>query len=120
MSEKSSVEAKQDYVDAMGEPLGVQYAELWQEIAHLHLTWLEFVDLFGKKTGRVELLNNAAPYFFRMVQDRLREAVFLHIARLTDPARSLGNKDKTNLTLQNLPELIDDQKLKDEVKERCE
>jgi hypothetical protein len=54
-----------------------------------------------------------------MIQDRLREAVFLHIARLTDPPFSLGRKDKSNLTLLNLPGLIDDLKLKDEVEQLC-
>jgi hypothetical protein len=120
MSEQSGAEAKRQCIAAMGEPLGTQYAELWQELAQLHLTWLEFVELFGKKKSRIELLNNAAPHFFRMVQDRLREAVFLHIARLTDPPFSLRKKDKSNLTLRNLPELIDDTKLKDEVMKRCE
>ncbi len=33
MSEQSGAEAKQQYIAAMGEPLGTQYAELWQEVA---------------------------------------------------------------------------------------
>jgi hypothetical protein len=48
MNEQTAAEAKQKYIYAMGVPLGTQYAELWQEIAHLHLTWLECVELFGK------------------------------------------------------------------------
>ena len=31
----------------MGEALGTQYAELWQELAQLHIVWLEFVELYG-------------------------------------------------------------------------
>jgi hypothetical protein len=118
-NEQSAAEAKQEYIDEMGVPLGTQYAELWLEVAHLHLTWLEYVELFGKKKSRIDLLNDTSPRFFRMIQDRLREAVFLHIARLTDPPFSLGRKDKSNLTLLNLPGLIVDLKLKDEVEKQC-
>jgi hypothetical protein len=120
MTNQTAAEAKDECIAKMGEPLGTQYAELWQELAQLHMTWSEFVELFGKKKSRIELLNNAAPYFFRMVQDRLWEAVCLHIARLTDPSNSLGRKDRSNLTIQNLPDLIDDATLKAEVKKRCE
>ncbi|WP_439374819.1 hypothetical protein [Bradyrhizobium sp. DASA03120] len=119
MNKQSAAEAKRECIAEMGVPLGTQYAELWQEIAHLHLTWLEYVELFGKKKSRIDLLNSAAPSFFRMIQDRLREAVFLHIARLTDPPISLGRKDKSNLTLLNLPGLMDDPELKHEVDKRC-
>jgi hypothetical protein len=51
-----------------------------------------------------------------MIQDRLGEAVFLHIARLTDPPFSFG---KSNLTLLSLPGLIEDLKLKEAVEKRC-
>jgi hypothetical protein len=34
-------------------------------------------------------------------------ATLLHIARLADPANSMGAKGKSNLTIQNLPNLID-------------
>src|SRR6188474_385013 len=116
MADQSAAEAKQACIDEMGVPLGTQYAELWQEIADLHLTWLEYVELFGKKKSRIDLLNSAAPRFFRIIQDRLKEAVFLHIARLTDPPFS---GSKSNLTLLNLSGLIEDLKLKDEVEKRC-
>ena len=49
MTDHSAEQAKQQCIDTMGEALGSQYAELWQEIAHLHLTWLEFVELYGTK-----------------------------------------------------------------------
>lgn len=120
-NERSSAgeEATLSFVAEMGEPLGSQYAELWQEIAQLHITWLEYVELYGTKKSRVDLLNDVAPHFFRMVQDRLQEAVMLHIARLTDPSHSLGNKAKSNLTLQNLSALIGDPNLKVEVERLC-
>jgi AbiU2 len=116
MNEQTAAEAKQEHIAKMGVPLGTQYAELWQEIADLHLTWLEYVELFGEKKSRIDLLNSAALRFFRMIEDRLKEAVFLHIARLTD-LPFIGSK--SNLTLLNLPGLIEDLKLKDEVEKRC-
>jgi hypothetical protein len=83
MTNQSGKEAKAEYIAVMGEPLGSQYAELWQDIAHLHLTWLEFVELFGKKKSRIELLNNAAPQFFHLVQTKMWEAVLLSRASPT-------------------------------------
>jgi len=67
----------------MGEALGVQYTQLWQETAQLNIMWKEFIELFGTKPSRIELLNRSAGAFFRMVQDGIWEAIVLHIARLT-------------------------------------
>jgi hypothetical protein len=50
-----------------------------------------------------------------MLQDQLWEMSLLHLARLTDPANSVGNPDKSNLTVQGLPARIDDATLKAEV-----
>jgi hypothetical protein len=111
--------SEQSSVTTMGEPLGSQYSELWQEIARLHATWLEYVELYGVKRSRVELLNDTAPYFFRIVQDHLHEAVMLHIARLMDPPYSNNNKARSNLTLQNLPLLVEDANLKAQVEGLC-
>ena len=58
-------------------------------------------------------MNRSAGHFFRMVQDGLWEGIVLHVARLTDPSHSQGRKDRQNLTLHNLPDLIPDKKLKD-------
>lgn len=55
----------------MGEQVGAQYDALWHEMAYLHLTWLEYRELFGIKESRVALLNRAAKSFFGIVQDRL-------------------------------------------------
>lgn len=94
-------------IEKMGEPLGRQFAELWQEVAYLHLKWLEYVELFGSKPSRIELLNRVAPGFFSMVQRVLWEDILLHLARLTDPPRSGGKERNQNLTVRNLPDLID-------------
>ncbi|MCK1285438.1 hypothetical protein IVB41_16080 [Bradyrhizobium sp. 44] len=115
MAEQTAAEAKEQYIKAMGDALGVQYFQLWQEIAGLHINWAEFLELFGTKTSRIDLMNRSAGHFFRMVQDSLWETIVLHIARLTDPSQSPGGKDRLNLTLHNLPALTPDATLKDKV-----
>jgi len=106
MTTRTSDEARDDFVEKMGQPLGTQFAALWQEVVHLHFKWAEFVELFGSKPSRIDLLNQAAPAFFRIVQDTLWEGILLHLARLTDAAVSGGRQARTNLTVLNLPDLV--------------
>lgn len=116
MADQSAAEAKEQYITAMGEKLGTQYAELWQELAQLNITWSEFIELYGTKKSRIELMNRSAGYFFKMVQDSLWEGLMLHIARLTDRPMVSG---RTNLTLHNLPELIPDATVKSKIEALC-
>ncbi len=99
----SSDEAKAHHILRMGKDLGTIYDALWHEVASVHSKWSEFVVVFGTKESRIELLNKAAPLFFRVVQDSLWENVLLHLARLTDPPAS-GKKQ--NLTVRQLPNLV--------------
>lgn len=108
MADRTAEEAEKHYIEKMGEALGTQYYALWQEVAWLHRKWAEFVELFGSKPTRIELLNQTAPTFFRMVQDVLWEETLLHIARLTDVSKTGGRDKRTNLTIRNLPELVID------------
>jgi hypothetical protein len=110
--EMTSDESRLRSIAAMGEPVGSIYSQLWQELAWLYRTWAEFVALFGTKESRVTLLNEAAPAFTRIVQDALWEGVILHIARLTDPPKSMG---KTNLSVCALEDAISDPELKAKV-----
>ena len=71
MTDLSAQDSKKENVAKMGKPLGEIYSALWQEIATLHFHWGEYVELFGNKPERVTLLNAAAPFFFRMIQDGL-------------------------------------------------
>jgi hypothetical protein len=105
---RSADESKSNCVAVMGEPLGILYNALWQDVAWLYREWQEYVMLFGTKPTRVELLNKTAPGFFRIVQDSLWEGTILHIARLTDPPKSVG---KPNLTIRALIGLISDPEL---------
>jgi len=96
-------------IDAMGEALGKQYTVLFREVSTLHLYWKEYLELFGTNQKRIDRLNHAAPLFFSMLQNELFQTNVLHVARLTDPPKSVG---KDNLTVQNLPGLVSDANLK--------
>ncbi|WP_407690639.1 AbiU2 domain-containing protein [Rhodocyclus tenuis] len=69
----------------MGGEIGKVYSALWQEVAWINKKWNQYVELFGTSPERIELLNRAAPSFFRTFQDSLLDDVLLHLARLTDP-----------------------------------
>lgn len=114
LNELTADQARLRNLEAMGEELGSIYSQLWQELAWLYRTWAEYVALFGTKESRVELLNEAAPAFTRIVQDSLWEGVILHIARLTDRPESVG---KRNLSIRTLEEAAADSELKARVSE---
>ncbi|MGH9830989.1 MAG: hypothetical protein ACREDR_47905, partial [Blastocatellia bacterium] len=102
MTTRTAEEAKANYIEKMGEPLGTQFAALFQEVARLHMVWGEFAELFGDEP-RVMVLNQAAPAMFHIIGHALWQLTLLDIARLTDPPKSVGKK---NLTIQNLPGLV--------------
>jgi hypothetical protein len=112
MPDQTAAEAKTTHVTHMGQPLGEVYAALWQAVATIYVNWKDYVELFGTKPARLEILNQAAPQFFRMLQDELWGMSLLHIARLTDPAITAG---KANLTIRALSDLITDAGLKAKV-----
>ena len=96
----------------MGPHLGPVYNALWNEVAWLHAKWHEYKELYGEKPPRLELLNRASGFFFRIVQDTLWENTLLHLARLTDPSRSAGRQ---NLTVLQLPSLVNDPGLREQL-----
>ncbi len=96
-------EALEQNIATMGPDLGPVYHRLWNEMAWLHVKWDQYVNLFGSKPERIDLLNGAAATFFRIVQDTLWEDTLLHLARLTDPAQT-GSKQ--NLTINRLAVLV--------------
>jgi hypothetical protein len=56
MTVRTAEEAKANYIEKMGEPLGAQFAALFQEVASLHMVWGEFAELFGEER-HVTVLN---------------------------------------------------------------
>ena len=113
MTTRTTDEAKQNYIAAMGEPLGALYHSLWQEVAWLYRKWDNYVQLYGTRESRVDLLNRSAPGFFRVAQDALWEGILLHIARLTDPPESVG---KPNLTTRRVQQMVSDVAVAQQVK----
>lgn len=106
---RTAEEVQQHHIEVMGEGLGPLYHALWNELAWLYSKWDEYLELFGTKPSRIELINKVAGHFFRIVQDSLWEDSLLHIARLTDPPKSAG---KENLTIRKLPDLIEEERFK--------
>jgi AbiU2 len=90
MTNRTGDEIKQENIGKMGDELGALYSALWQELAIAHLYWHEYVELFGAKPERVDVINKAAPAFFRMLQDELWEMSLLYLARLTDAGRRIN------------------------------
>lgn len=113
MTTHTAEEAKENYIAAMGEPLGALFHSLWQDVAWLYRKWDNYVQLYGSKASRVDLLNRSAPGFFRVVQDAVWEGILLHIARLTDPPHSVG---KPNLTTQRVHQMVSDAAVAQRVK----
>lgn len=103
-------EVKQEHIEKLGDNLGSLFHELSNEVAWLYIKWEEYVELFGNAPSRIDLLNQSAPLFFRIVQDSLWENVLLHITRLTDPPIS-GKKSsgRKNLSIQCLSVLVDEE-----------
>jgi hypothetical protein len=109
--------AKKEYIVCMGERLGKLFYALNQEVEWLYMKWNEYIALYGTEPSRIDLLNKAAPLFFRVVQDSLFEGTLLHITRLTDPPKSAG---KENLTIQRILPLVSDQRLSGILKSKIE
>ena len=101
--QRSSEEVHEEHLRVLGPDLGSLYHVLYNEVTWLHAKWLEYRKLYGHSPERIDLLNQTAAFFFRVVQDVLWEDILLHLARLTGPRKSAG---KANLTLLMLPDII--------------
>ena len=95
-------DVRREAVAAMGSQLGEIYHLLSDQVSWLHLKWSTLCELFANRET-VDLLNSAAPAFFHELQRQMREDIFLHLCRVTDPPISGG---KSNLTLRRLPGLV--------------
>lgn len=117
--DRSPEEVLAECIRDMGSELGTTYAALRNEVAWIHAKWNQYRQLYARSPERVDLLNQVARHFFGVVQTSLLEDVVLHLARLTDPPKSVG---KENLTLQRLklPALIPEERLAAEVGELLE
>ena len=82
----------------MGHEFGTVYHALRNEMIGLTFRWKEFEILYSKKS-RVDLLNQAAPFFSFVVQKTFWENIILSIAKLTERAKNGEDKSITLLLL---------------------
>jgi hypothetical protein len=87
-------------MEKMGPELGAQFAELWQRVVKVHVYWGEFIEMFGTKEARLDLMNDSAPAFFHMLRTELSDTILLQLTRMTD--NPVVAEQKT-LTIRNLP-----------------
>jgi hypothetical protein len=73
---QSAVDVERQHLEAFGPEAGPLYHGLHNEVVWLHAKWLEYRKLFAKSDKRIELLNDTAGFFFKVVQDTLWENVF--------------------------------------------
>jgi hypothetical protein len=110
-------EVKKEHIRKLGNELGILFHQLWNEVAILYSKWNEYVELYGTNPERIDLLNEASPFFFMIIEDSLWESIILHITRITDPANSFG---KENLSIRRLITLVDkeiEEKIKHQIDE---
>lgn len=67
--------------------LGPVYVEVDQDVTRVHACWKLVTQLFGSQES-VAILNNAAGFAIRAIQDSLIDSVILRITKLTDPAQA--------------------------------
>jgi len=80
--------------------LGPVYVEVDQDVRCVHAYWKLVTQLFGSQES-VAILNNAAGFPIRAIQDALIDSVILRITKLTDPAKAQRGQFP-NLSLEHL------------------
>jgi hypothetical protein len=95
-------EVREKYTKAMPGQLGEAVTDLFHHTAQLFSKWQTSEALYGTQDA-VDLLNATSGQFFREVQLMLRESIFLHICRLTDPPK-IGPYG--TLSLRSVPGLL--------------
>src|SRR5262245_35209909 len=111
----TSEEIEKQHLDAFGPALGPLYHALHNDVVWLHVKWGQFMKLYGTSQKRIDPLNEAAGFFFRIVEDALFEEVILRIVRLVvSPQQKQGNYK--NLILSLLKGNIKDRTVASEVK----
>jgi hypothetical protein len=95
-------EARQEYIEKLGPELGAVFHLLLNEFWWLQLKWAEYVELFGTSPARIDLANEAAGSFIRIVQDELWESSLLGLCRLTETRKVHGRE---TLSIKALPAL---------------
>jgi hypothetical protein len=83
------------YVPELPDDVRPIYQNLCGDLVSLHSKWHLYLDLFSD-AETIELLNDAGPATFQMIEESLRSDIIMSIGRLHDPAES--GKDRENLS----------------------
>jgi hypothetical protein len=87
------------------------YNALYPHVLQLHVRWAQFRLLFTVNDKRMTVLSNAAPGFFAIIRDVLRDDAFISLSRLTDKSSTFGKNNLTLVTLVELAEKSDNHEL---------
>jgi hypothetical protein len=96
----------------LGSELGKAFHQLQNDLVWLHVKWAQYRVLYGTSPQRIQILNEAAPLLFRIVEDVLWDDTLLSIARQTDHP---GEGKRQRLTVRQLPPLITDANVRQEI-----
>jgi len=75
------------------------FGKLESQVVWLHGRWKIYRQLFGTSKLRVDLLNESASTFFRVVQDVLMDDIQLTLSKLAEPARTKRGKENLSLAM---------------------
>jgi hypothetical protein len=75
MVDRTAGEIKAHNIEKMGPELGAQFSELWQRVVKVHVYWGEFIEMFGTKPSRLDVMNESAPAFFHMLRTELADMI---------------------------------------------
>ena len=63
-AQQTAEEVRSVYIERMGQELGELFHATSEELTQIHWRWNEYRTLFGEKPSRIDLMNEAAPFFF--------------------------------------------------------
>lgn len=105
-------ETHQVMTTKMGDEFGSLFYYLYNETVWLTIKWLEYNELYGTKPSRIDLMNQAAPQIFFIIEKTLWNDILLGISRITDPPETYK---KRNITFQAITKHIEDAELKNSI-----
>ena len=75
-NEQNADEVNAHRMKTLRPELGLVYNAFYNKCVLLHVKWRQYLELFGTKPERLDLLNRSAPGFFRIVQDTFLDDTF--------------------------------------------
>ena len=116
---KTADQVKKEHIEKLGSELGTQYNLLYNEIIFISFKFQEYRYLYiesSESKTRISVMNQTASFFFKyFLRDLLWNNILLGISRIIDPPKT---GKKRNITIQNLPSLIEDKDLKKQIEDK--